>query len=98
MARSKTRAPRPGEGGSGAAGALLQPGLQAAEAAAHRLPDVRSARRSSGRRASLRRTGLGGKSPKGPAADPTPLLEALGITFDDELLTLSLTHRSYAYE
>jgi ribonuclease-3 len=41
---------------------------------------------------------MGGKPPRGPAADPTPLLEALDITFDDELLTLSLTHRSYAYE
>jgi ribonuclease-3 len=41
---------------------------------------------------------MGGKSSKGPAADPTPLLEALAVTFDDELLTLSLTHRSYAYE
>ncbi|MFF5990126.1 ribonuclease III [Prauserella flavalba] len=41
---------------------------------------------------------MGGKSPTGPAADPTPLLEALGVEFDTELLTLALTHRSYAYE
>ena len=41
---------------------------------------------------------MGGKSPVGPASDPASLLEALGITFDDELLTLALTHRSYAYE
>jgi ribonuclease-3 len=41
---------------------------------------------------------MGGKSPVGPASDPASLLEALDITFDDELLTLALTHRSYAYE
>ncbi|MBN6033442.1 ribonuclease III [Amycolatopsis sp. 195334CR] len=41
---------------------------------------------------------MGGKSPTGPASDPTPLLEALGVTLDAELLRLSLTHRSYAYE
>ncbi|WP_216208972.1 ribonuclease III [Amycolatopsis aidingensis] len=41
---------------------------------------------------------MGGKSPGGPAADPTPLLEALGVELDTELLTLALTHRSYAYE
>ncbi|SFB11749.1 RNAse III [Amycolatopsis marina] len=42
---------------------------------------------------------MGGKSSHGgPAADPTPLLEALGVDFDAELLTLALTHRSYAYE
>lgn len=34
----------------------------------------------------------------GPAADPTPLLSALGIGLESELLTLALTHRSYAYE
>ncbi|GAA4530331.1 ribonuclease III [Amycolatopsis samaneae] len=41
---------------------------------------------------------MGGKSPNGPAVDPAPLLEALGVTLDPELLKLSLTHRSYAYE
>ncbi len=41
---------------------------------------------------------MGGKTSGGPAADPAPLLEALGITIESELLTLSLTHRSYAYE
>jgi ribonuclease-3 len=30
--------------------------------------------------------------------DRTPLLEALGVELPDELLTLALTHRSYAYE
>ncbi len=30
--------------------------------------------------------------------DRTPLLEALGVDLPDELLTLALTHRSYAYE
>jgi ribonuclease III len=42
---------------------------------------------------------MGGKSkPGGPATDPTPLIEALGVTLDGELLGLALTHRSYAYE
>ncbi|WP_329050613.1 ribonuclease III [Amycolatopsis sp. NBC_01488] len=41
---------------------------------------------------------MGGKTPGGPPADPAPLLEALGVTLDPELLRLSLTHRSYAYE
>ena len=41
---------------------------------------------------------MGGKSAGGPPADPAPLLEALGVTIESELLTLSLTHRSYAYE
>ena len=42
---------------------------------------------------------MGGKSkPAAPAADPTPLLAALGVDLDAELLTLALTHRSYAYE
>lgn len=33
-----------------------------------------------------------------PVTDPTPLLEALGVELDSELLVLALTHRSYAYE
>ncbi|MBB3052344.1 ribonuclease-3 [Prauserella isguenensis] len=41
---------------------------------------------------------MGGKAPAGPATDPAPLLEGLGVDFDSELLTLALTHRSYAYE
>lgn len=41
---------------------------------------------------------MGGKSKSGVAVDPTPLLEALGVNLDAELLTLALTHRSYAYE
>lgn len=36
--------------------------------------------------------------PAPPATDRAPLLEALGVGLDDELLTLALTHRSYAYE
>jgi len=39
-----------------------------------------------------------GKSPGGPAAEPTQLLDALGVSLDAELLKLSLTHRSFAYE
>ncbi|MQA60976.1 MAG: ribonuclease III [Actinophytocola sp.] len=34
----------------------------------------------------------------GPAEEPAPLLEALGIELKPDLLTLALTHRSYAYE
>lgn len=34
----------------------------------------------------------------GPVTDRSPLLSALGVEIDDELLTLALTHRSYAYE
>ncbi len=34
----------------------------------------------------------------GPASDTAPLLRALGVELRDELLTLALTHRSYAYE
>ncbi|OZM74085.1 ribonuclease III [Amycolatopsis antarctica] len=41
---------------------------------------------------------MGGKQLGGHAAEPEPLLEALGVEFDAELLTLALTHRSYAYE
>ncbi len=38
------------------------------------------------------------RAPRGPVVDRGPLLAALGIELDDELLTLALTHRSYAYE
>jgi len=41
---------------------------------------------------------MGGKQLGGHAADPEPLLDALGVDLDAELLTLALTHRSYAYE
>lgn len=37
---------------------------------------------------------MAGKGPR----DHGPLLAALGVTLDTELLVLSLTHRSYAYE
>jgi ribonuclease-3 len=42
--------------------------------------------------------GGGGKAVRGEQTDRTPLLAALGVTLDTGLLTLSLTHRSYAYE
>ncbi|MFZ2510288.1 MAG: ribonuclease III, partial [Gordonia sp. (in: high G+C Gram-positive bacteria)] len=32
------------------------------------------------------------------SADRTVLTAALGVELNDELLTLALTHRSYAYE
>lgn len=41
---------------------------------------------------------MAANSDTGPAADTTPLVEALGVDLDPELLTLALTHRSYAYE
>src|SRR3954467_12544243 len=42
---------------------------------------------------------MGGNKPKpGPATDPPPLLDALGVTLAGEFMTLALTHRSYAYE
>ena len=41
---------------------------------------------------------MGSRAARSPAADPAKLLEALGVDLDAELLTLSMTHRSYAYE
>ena len=38
------------------------------------------------------------RSQQGFAEDREPLLAALGVGLGDELLTLALTHRSYAYE
>jgi ribonuclease III len=35
---------------------------------------------------------------RGPVADRGPLSASLGVELPDELLTLALTHRSYAYE
>jgi ribonuclease-3 len=39
-----------------------------------------------------------GDRPRGPVTDRGPLLAALGVDLADELLTLALTHRSFAYE
>ncbi|MDA3629567.1 ribonuclease III [Saccharopolyspora sp. WRP15-2] len=41
---------------------------------------------------------MGGKQPRARNVDRAPLLAALGVELDAELLTLALTHRSYAYE
>ncbi|MGH3797262.1 MAG: ribonuclease III [Pseudonocardiaceae bacterium] len=41
---------------------------------------------------------MGGRSSRGAGPDPASLLVALDVQLDAELLTLSLTHRSYAYE
>jgi ribonuclease-3 len=41
---------------------------------------------------------VGEHGPLGPVTDRAPLLAALGVGLDEELLTLALTHRSYAYE
>ncbi|GAA4860483.1 ribonuclease III [Saccharopolyspora rosea] len=41
---------------------------------------------------------MGGKQSRARKVDRAPLLRALGVELDAELLTLALTHRSYAYE
>lgn len=41
---------------------------------------------------------MGGRRSRGTGPDPASLLTALGVEIDTELLTLALTHRSYAYE
>ncbi len=41
---------------------------------------------------------MGVREPHGRAADRAPLLAALGVELDAELLELALTHRSFAYE
>jgi ribonuclease-3 len=41
---------------------------------------------------------MGERGPQGPVTDRGPLLDALRVELDEELLTLALTHRSYAYE
>ncbi|MEV6228263.1 ribonuclease III [Saccharopolyspora shandongensis] len=41
---------------------------------------------------------MGGKQSRVRKVDRAPLLAALGVELDAELLTLALTHRSYAYE
>ncbi|MDQ3988579.1 MAG: ribonuclease III [Actinomycetota bacterium] len=41
---------------------------------------------------------MGGRSSRVRSADRAPLLDALGVDLDAELLALALTHRSYAYE
>ena len=39
---------------------------------------------------------MGERGLQGPVTDRGPLLAALGVNLDEELLTLALTHRSYA--
>ncbi|MGH3776726.1 MAG: ribonuclease III [Pseudonocardiaceae bacterium] len=41
---------------------------------------------------------MGGRTSRGHGPDRALLLTALGVEIDAELLTLALTHRSYAYE
>lgn len=38
------------------------------------------------------------RGPQGPVIDRGPLFESLGVEIGSDLLTLALTHRSYAYE
>src|SRR5918994_1194573 len=69
------------------------------EAAAHGLPDVRDLQRPPGRQPGLTAPGtMAERGLQGPVTDREPLLAALGVELDEELLTLALTHRSYAYE
>ncbi|QGK71067.1 ribonuclease III [Allosaccharopolyspora coralli] len=41
---------------------------------------------------------MGGKQARTRVVDRAPLIDALGVELDAELLDLALTHRSYAYE
>lgn len=41
---------------------------------------------------------MGGRASRGPSDDHSSLLKALDVELDAGLLTLALTHRSYAYE
>jgi len=80
---------------------VFESGLPAAEAAARGLPTLREIRRPPGHPSGLtprRDVPLGSRPSRGHPSDLTPLLTALGIDIDAELLTLALTHRSYAYE
>jgi ribonuclease III len=89
-------------------GRLLEPGLPGHQASPRRLPDLWHLRRPSGRQPSLIRgaqisgTASNGDGtpddPREPVADREPLLASLGVPLSLELLTLALTHRSYAYE
>ena len=82
---------------------LLEPRLPGHQAAARRLPDLWHLRRPRGRHAGLiagapisgTATGRGSRE---PTADRESLLTSLGVRIAPDLLTLALTHRSYAYE
>ena len=82
---------------------LLEPRLPRDEAAARGLPDLRHLRRPPGRQPGLILDAGSGRwpsaAPQGPVDGPRRRCSrALGVELDDELLTLALTHRSYAYE
>src|SRR3954452_21923142 len=69
------------------------------EAAARGLPDVRYLQRPPGRQPGLTAPGtMVERGLQGPVTDREPLLAALGVELDEELLTIALTHRSFAYE
>jgi ribonuclease III len=67
---------------------LLEPRLPGHQAPAPGLPDLRHLRRPPGRQPGLTR------EPRSAGS----LLDSLGVQISDGLLTLALTHRSYAYE
>ena len=79
---------------------LLEPRLPRDQAAARR--PARRAAPTTAARSSARpdraRAPWRSRGRRGPSTDRGPLLAALGVELDDELLTLALTHRSYAYE
>jgi ribonuclease III len=80
---------------------MSEPSLPAAQAAASGLPALREIRRPPDRPSGLsprRDVPLGNRSLRGHPSDLTPLLSALGVDVNAELLILALTHRSYAYE
>src|SRR5690606_28602034 len=81
---------------------LPEPGLRREEAAPRGVPVVRHLQRPSGDRARLIGIHVTSKSSatatEGGEESHESLLAALGVPLDAELLSLALTHRSYAYE
>ena len=62
------------------------------------MPDVRHLQRPPGRQPGLTARGTMASAAAGARPDRGPLQPALGVDLGEELLTLALTHRSYAYE
>jgi ribonuclease III len=81
-------------------GDLQQPRMRAAHTAPRRLPGlwyVPGSPDNAGLTIGVD-SPVGVRAPQGRAADRAPLLAALGIVLDAEVLELALTHRSFAYE
>ena len=81
---------------------MLEPSLPRAQAAAPGVPQLRPVRRPRGRPPRLSYSKyhplVGDRATRGPESDRSALLTQLGVHLDTGLLTLALTHRSYAYE